>query len=88
MTVIAVPRENALMSTGETTASYELEELWDAPAIAFGDDEHDDSEEWVMFVVAGLAFGAALAYASYCTSKGGHPNIQAGWSGFKVSCNK
>ena len=39
---------------------------------------------WAVFV--GFAYALALAYAAYCTRRGGHPVISLGWRGFKVAC--
>ena len=41
---------------------------------------------YLWFVVVGLTFVAALAWAAYCVSKGGDPEVSFGWSGFKVAC--
>ena len=42
---------------------------------------------WVWWAaIIGGSFAAALAYAAYCTSRGGWPNISFGWGGFKVTC--
>lgn len=42
----------------------------------------------VWAVVVGFAFTLALAYAAYCTRKGGDPSISLTWRGFKVTCRR
>ena len=59
---------------------------YDAPALTWS-GELAEAEPVVWWAVAvGFSFALALAYAAYCTSRGGHPNISFGWSGFKVTC--
>jgi hypothetical protein len=48
--------------------------------------EEDGIVWWVIFV--GFAYSVAMAYAAYCTSQGGSPDISLTWKGFKVSCIK
>lgn len=49
-----------------------------------GVEERDDVVWWA--VAVGLAYTAALAWASWCKVTGGDPDISFGWSGFKVAC--
>lgn len=87
-TTTIIERPTAMQGRSVTAEELELlEGLWAAPAMEW-DEEEGDSEEWVLFVVIGLSYAAALAYAAYCTSKGGSPSISFGWTGFKVSCIK
>ena len=65
----------------------QLEQLWERPSMGWDGDDAEQ-QEWVVFVVLGLGYAAALAYAAYCTSRGGHPDISFGWKEFKVACNK
>lgn len=63
-----------------------LEAVWEAPAAELGEEpEHQDR---VIFVVFVIIWAATLAYAAYCTSRGGHPNISFTWRGFKVACTR
>jgi hypothetical protein len=57
-----------------------------APALAFAGEpaETEDVVWWI--VVLGLAYAVAVAYAAYCRHTGGNPDIQFGWTGFKVVC--
>jgi hypothetical protein len=57
-----------------------------APALVTGldVDEREDVVWWA--VVVGLAYGVALAWASWCKVTGGDPEIAFGWTGFKVIC--
>lgn len=41
---------------------------------------------YLLFVIVGLSFAAALAWAAYCVSRGGDPEISFGWTGFKIAC--
>jgi hypothetical protein len=57
-----------------------------APSLAYAGEvaEQEDVIWWI--VVVGLAYAVALVYATYCRHTGGSPDIQFGWSGFKVVC--
>ncbi len=57
-----------------------------SPAIARGREvaERDEVIWWV--VVVGIAYGVALAWATWCRATGGNAEISFGWSGFKVVC--
>lgn len=57
-----------------------------APEIDFFEADLTEEEAIWWGIVVGGSFAAALAYASYCTSRGGSPSISFGWSGFRVSC--
>jgi hypothetical protein len=56
------------------------------PAVTLGDEieRREDVVWWV--VVVGFAYAVALAWATWCRSKGGNAEISFGWSGFKVVC--
>ena len=41
---------------------------------------------WAVFV--GFAYVLAIAYAAYCTRRGGDPEISLTWRGFKVACHR
>lgn len=58
------------------------------PVVAFRGESAGrvDALWWMVFV--GLAYAAALAWASYCRSKGGSAEINFSISGFKVACTK
>ena len=85
MTITLIERPAELYDEAVTAEELQaLEALFEAPAMSW--DEDDDAEQWVWFAIAGLSFAAALAYAAYCTSKGGSPSISAGWRGFSISC--
>ena len=62
-----------------------LEAVWEAPTADVG--SAPERQDWVIFVVFVIVWATALAYAAYCTGKGGHPNISFSWRGFKVQCN-
>ena len=71
----------SVYSHAPETARYE------APTIKL----YEDSAQvvnWVWWVVIVGSFSLALAYASYCTYKGGYPSISWGWSGFRIACNR
>ncbi len=57
-----------------------------SPSLAFTGEtaETDDVVWWI--VVVGVAYAVALVYATYCRHTGGSPDIQFGWTGFKVVC--
>jgi hypothetical protein len=59
---------------------------YEAPTLAWSGElaEVDSVVWWVVLV--GFAYALALAYAGYCTSRGGNPDISFGWRGFKVTC--
>ena len=72
-----------------TTALVPLEvALYEPPAITW-DREPAELEEWLWWaVIIGWTFSIALAYAAYCTYRGGDPTISLTWKGFKVSCHR
>ncbi len=55
------------------------------PALVWG-GETAELRPYLVFVFVGLAFAAALAWATYCAHIGGSPSISLGWTGFKVAC--
>lgn len=88
MTTTLIERPAELYDAPVTAEELQqLEALFEEPAMDW--DEGDATEEQgPMFILAGLSFAAALAYAAYCTSKGGSPSISAGWTGFKITCRR
>jgi hypothetical protein len=44
-------------------------------------------QPWVWWAVYVFTFAAALAWATYCISRGGSPEIDWQWWRFKVSCH-
>ena len=57
------------------------------PPALFWTGEPAEAEHYLWWAVAvGFSFSIALAYAAYCTSRGGDPDISFGWTGFKVRC--
>jgi len=48
--------------------------------------EREEIVWWAVFI--GFSYTVAMAYAAYCTSKGGSPSISFGWKGFKVTCRR
>jgi hypothetical protein len=57
-----------------------------APALGAGIDVEQRADVVWWAVVVGLAYGVALAWASWCRHTGGDPDINFGWTGFKVVC--
>jgi len=57
-----------------------------SPSLAFSEETAEAEEIVWWIVVVGIAYAIALAYAAYCRHKGGSPDIQFGWTGFKVVC--
>ncbi len=41
---------------------------------------------YLVFLFVGLAFAAALGWATYCLAIGGSPKISLGWTGFTIAC--
>jgi hypothetical protein len=77
--------------TTVTAPEFELAApaAYSAPAVSGLETLEIESETIVWWVVIiGFSFALALAYAAYCTSRGGHPSISFGWTGFKVSCSR
>lgn len=60
---------------------------YEAPVLAWRGETAQAVHVVWWAVVVGLSFALALAYASYCTYKGGSPSLSFGWSGFKVTCS-
>jgi hypothetical protein len=58
-------------------------DLYEPPVAVLDVIEHESESYWWIIVVL---FSAALAWAAYCRSTGGHPVIRATWSGFIVRC--
>ena len=58
-------------------------DLYEPPVAVLDHIEHESESYWWIIV---LFFSAALAWAAYCRSTGGHPVIRATWSGFIVRC--
>ncbi len=57
--------------------------LYESPALVLDHIEHESESYWWVIVVF---FSAALAWAAYCKSTGGHPVIRATWRGFIIRC--
>jgi hypothetical protein len=59
---------------------------YERPALVWPDDLGQQSPIvwWVVFV--GFAYFVAVAYATFCTATGGHPDVSLTWHGFKVEC--
>ena len=71
-----------------TTPVIETNETrpYEPPAIVW-ERELAETEPWLWWaVLVGWSYTTALAWAAYCTYKGGDPYISFGWKGFKVSC--
>ena len=58
-------------------------DLYEPPVAVLDHNEHESESYWWVIV---LLFSAALAWATYCRSTGGHPVIRATWRGFIVRC--
>jgi hypothetical protein len=56
------------------------------PSVAFARDVAETEEVVWWAVVVGFAYAVALAWATWCRSRGGNAEISFGWSGFKVVC--
>ncbi len=59
-------------------------DLYEPPVAVLDHIEHESESYWWIVVVL---FSAALAWAAYCRSTGGHPVIRATWRGFIVGCH-
>ncbi len=57
--------------------------VYESPVAVLDHIEHESESYWWIVVVL---FSAALAWAAYCRSSGGHPVIRATWRGFIVRC--
>ena len=57
--------------------------VYEPPVAGLDHIEHESESYWWIIV---LLFGAALAWAAYCKTTGGHPVIRATWRGFIVRC--
>jgi len=82
---------NVDLSIDEMVTAFALLELgalteYESPAVDLVDSDGFDEECPCWVILVGFAFAVALAYAAYCTARGGHPNISFGWRGFSVSC--
>ena len=64
-------------------AGGRVPDLYESPVAVLDHIEYESEPYWWIIV---LLFSAALAWAAYCRSKGGHPVIRATWSGFIVRC--
>ena len=61
---------------------------YERPALTLQQDAEVTAHPWLVFAVAGLAWGSALWYSWWCRRNGGYPSISVGWTGFKVACYK
>jgi hypothetical protein len=59
---------------------------YEPPALAWP-GEAVVEQPWVWWVVYVVTFAAALAWATYCISRGGSPEIDWQWWRFKVACH-
>jgi hypothetical protein len=64
-------------------AGSRVADLYEPPVAVLDHIEHESESYWWVVV---LLFSAALAWAAYCRSTGGHPVIRATWRGFIVRC--
>jgi len=64
-------------------ASSKVADPYEPPVAVLDHIEHESESYWWIVV---LLFSAALAWAAYCRSQGGHPVIRATWRGFIVRC--
>jgi hypothetical protein len=60
-------------------------QVYEPPALLWG-GETAEIRPYLVFLIVGLTFAAALAWASYCMAIGGSPSISLGWTGFKIAC--
>lgn len=59
--------------------------VYEPPALAWP-GEPATEQRWLWWAVFVFTYLAALAWASYCISRGGSPDIEWQWWRFKVSC--
>jgi hypothetical protein len=64
-------------------AGSRVADLYEPPVAVLDHIEHESESYWWVIV---MLFSAALAWAAYCRSTGGHPVIRATWRGFIVRC--
>jgi hypothetical protein len=64
-------------------AGRRVPDLYEPPVAVLDHIEHESESYWWVIVVF---FSAALAWAAYCKSTGGHPVIRATWRGFIIRC--
>ncbi len=64
-------------------ASSRTADLYEPPVAVLDHIEHESESYWWVIV---MLFSAALAWAAYCRSQGGHPTISATWRGFVIRC--
>lgn len=70
-----------------TSGDIEVYEAYESPLVLRQEASLVEREAvvwWAVFI--GFAYTVAMAYAAYCTSRGGSPSISFGWRGFKVTC--
>jgi hypothetical protein len=60
-------------------------QAYEPPALLWP-GETAEVRPYLVFLIVGLTFAAALAWASYCMAIGGSPSISLGWTGFKIAC--
>jgi hypothetical protein len=64
-------------------AGSRVPDLYEPPVAALDAIEHESESYWWVIVVL---FSAALAWAAYCRSTGGHPVIRPTWRGYIIRC--
>ena len=64
------------------------EQTYEPPALGWNGEPARVVHAVWWAVIVGFAFALAMAYAAYCTRKGGDPDISLTWRGFKVTCHR
>ena len=59
--------------------------VYEPPALAWA-GEPATEQPWVLFVVFTFTYLAALAWAAYCISRGGSPEIEFEWWRWRITC--
>ncbi len=98
MTAIAAHRSTEGVLSGVTGPMIDLEAAiadadlgglipasYEAPAAELDHVEYEN-EPYLWYVLFAVLYATALAYAAYCTYKGGSPVISLTWRGFKMAC--
>ena len=72
-----------LLAGDSKVAEAMVPDFYEPPVAGLDHVEHQSESYWWVVV---LIFAAALSWAAYCRSTGGHPVIRATWSGYIVRC--
>jgi len=64
-----------------------LSEAYERPALHWP-GETAVEQPWVVWVVWVFTLSTAFAWATYCITQGGDPDIDIGWFRIKVSCHR